>query len=465
MTKSTSNNVNSFGLNRYIPTNVAREVRKRSGFGCLFCRDAIIQYDHFDPEFKDAESHDPNGIVALCGTHHDKRGSGEISVDMVRQKLADIAQQTVSKTAFELDTLPEIQIGKATIIGVRKVIEIDGEQILSFSPQDISRTVPLLNAKFYDKKGNLGAEIVENEWRGYKRAWDIEKTGNKYIVRSNKGEIALSLRVTAGKIQIDRLNLSYSNASIKVNSKGVITIITHGEDGAKLIIPNIQTRTTDWFHWIKIDGCRITWCSENIHTLLNRLPESLEPLPIVNKLNFGKHKLVGSIPIAVSSENKEIESNSDWEPKENPHGDFEKLTLQKIGMCPHSRSENSTMYQIETKSIGQEGCYSSPIVANLEWAQLAREAEALSELRPVQTELILQKLNKAIESFMIESGKVHSYAILIARKIECLTAMGKPDEALLTWETLKKNVPHYNNTIHISPTSDQKYFKVTFAKP
>ena len=464
MKKVRNKDRNKHGLTRYLSADLAREVRKRSDFGCLFCGDAIIVYDHFEPEFKDARRHDPAGIVALCGTHHAKRGSGEISVEMVKRKLAENdSQQTISRTDFELNPLPEIQIGKATMIGIRKIIEIDDEQILSFSPPEIPRTAPLLNAKFYDKKGHLCAEIIDNEWRGYKRAWDIENIGNRYTVRSGRREIALRLQITDGKVHIDRLNMNYSNASIKVKPNGVTSVVTSGEDGAKLVIPDVPSRTVDWFHWIKINGSSITWCSESIHTLLADVPANKLPLPVTKLLNFGKHKTVMTIPV-VRSAMTDLGDTETNEIPHNPHGEFEKITLHRIGLCPHSNSDKLTMYLVENKESGENGNISTQPIFSMEWAHLAREAQELTRQRPVPTAKILSTVNNALVSLMQESGKVQSYAYLIARKLECLAAMKRLKEFQKTYEELLSNAPQYNWSMKLIPTEDKEYFKVTFGE-
>ena len=67
---------NKHGLTRDIPNDVKRKVRQRDGFGCVICGSAFYTYEHFDPEFVEAENHDPHGICLLCGTCHRRKTSG-----------------------------------------------------------------------------------------------------------------------------------------------------------------------------------------------------------------------------------------------------------------------------------------------------------------------------------------------------------------------------------------------------
>lgn len=78
---------NIHGLARDIPENVRRQVRQECGFGCVICGLAIIQYHHIDPEFVDAEIHDPKKIVLLCGSCH-QRAKDFWSKDLILKRSA-----------------------------------------------------------------------------------------------------------------------------------------------------------------------------------------------------------------------------------------------------------------------------------------------------------------------------------------------------------------------------------------
>jgi len=70
--------INRHALPDYIPEPIAREIRQRCGFGCVICRK--------DPTFEDAQRHDPNCIVLLCGGCHDRVTRGFLSKDTVKRK-------------------------------------------------------------------------------------------------------------------------------------------------------------------------------------------------------------------------------------------------------------------------------------------------------------------------------------------------------------------------------------------
>jgi len=430
--------INTRGLKRYIPVDIAREVRRRCGYGCLICRSAFITYDHFDPEFKDATTHDPDGIVGLCGVHHTARGNGQISVKMIREKLAEFSETKIgdfSKYKFELDNYPEIVIGKTKISGVRKILEIDGKTILSFSPPECAGAPPLLDAMFYDHKGRLCAEIVQNEWRAYAHNWDVVVAGRTYTVRRSSNKTALKLELNEGRITIKYMHLKFNSATVKVDSSGVVTAFTSGSKGSKLVIPSVPTLTQDWFHWIKIDGKQITWCTENIHKLLENTPKSTMPLSLAENLGFSSKKTVMSIPQVVKPSE---EIPDEWE-NDNNHGDFEKITLNEIALCPHSHSNGTTMYAFETRT--HLGHISSPVVSNLNWVRSARKAEDLILANPLDTKGILSLIESAIVEFESEGGKVKQWLYLMSRKIESLNAAGMVERKNSTYEEMLMVAP------------------------
>ena len=106
--------VNRFGLKRAIPTDVAKAVRRRCGFGCVVCGSAIYDYDHFDPEFKDATTHNPSGIILLCPNHHREKW-GVLSRKTLEQwaKVPFCKSSDFSHLAMDIDNLT-VTIGPVT---------------------------------------------------------------------------------------------------------------------------------------------------------------------------------------------------------------------------------------------------------------------------------------------------------------------------------------------------------------
>lgn len=61
-------------INRTPPVAVRRALRHEVGFGCPVdgCGTPYLEYHHFDPQWHVENHHRPEGMIALCATHHAK---------------------------------------------------------------------------------------------------------------------------------------------------------------------------------------------------------------------------------------------------------------------------------------------------------------------------------------------------------------------------------------------------------
>lgn len=195
---------NKLGLNSDIPSEIKREVRQRSGFGCVMCGAAILQYHHYRPPFPDASAHTADGITALCPTCHTKVTNRRISTSDLLKAVND---PHCLRKGFSHDQLalgvPAVVFGNVPIVGTPIILEVCGRSLLSVSPFG-------LNAFFYNKEGAPIAEIVENEWRAFSSNWDVETVGQRTTIRNERADIALVFRIEPpATVVIELLNMYY----------------------------------------------------------------------------------------------------------------------------------------------------------------------------------------------------------------------------------------------------------------
>lgn len=57
-------------ISRTPPSAVRWQLRSEVGFGCPMCGSPHLEYHHFDPLFSEEPHHRPEGMIALCATHH-----------------------------------------------------------------------------------------------------------------------------------------------------------------------------------------------------------------------------------------------------------------------------------------------------------------------------------------------------------------------------------------------------------
>lgn len=221
---------NKHGLPRTIPDGIKREIRQRCGFGCVICGLGLYEYEHFEPEYTDAKSHDPAGITLLCPNHHAKKTKGTLSVETVKQANANpkAIQQRHAREKFDLTSKePVVVVGTAKFVNTPIILVVDNEVLLAIEPgQDIDEPF-LLSATLKDRAGALTLSIAKNEWYTPTDSWDCKAEGNKIEIRSAPGIIELILRQEPPRtIVIERLTMFHKGYKIVAQEGKRTAILT-----------------------------------------------------------------------------------------------------------------------------------------------------------------------------------------------------------------------------------------------
>lgn len=188
---------NKFKLSRTIPAEIMRSVRQRCGFGCVICGNAIYQYEHFNPEFSEARSHNAEGITLLCGGCHDRKSRGLLSQKTVSKANDNpkCLQQEFSFGPFDIGTThPEIVLGTLKCINVSIPLQVLGDPILKITPPSQLGEIFKISAILRDKNGSIILQIDENQWLTPTTNWDCIVEGQRITLRSDAGQIELILR-------------------------------------------------------------------------------------------------------------------------------------------------------------------------------------------------------------------------------------------------------------------------------
>jgi hypothetical protein len=150
---------NKRGLSRNIPADVKREVRRNSKFGCVLCRQLICEYEHIDPTFAEASSHEADKICLLCPTHHTEVTNGLLSKEQVKNAYKHVQTDASIKPPFYAMQLAGQNL--ALVIGdslfeyvpdQSSIINIDGKDLLHlrYERDPITGAVPRSNERSED---------------------------------------------------------------------------------------------------------------------------------------------------------------------------------------------------------------------------------------------------------------------------------------------------------------------------
>lgn len=219
---------NKWNLERKIPPEVKQEVRKRCGFGCVICGNALIEYHHSTTKYHEAQEHNPNEIVLLCGYDHSRVTRGRLSDEAVEEasQIPKCLQTGFSFDPFDIgQSNLEVIAGSVTAINTKILIQVFGQPIFGIDHPESENAPFRINAIFCDKKGNESLLIEDNEFQILTQNWDAEIKGKRIIIRRGSGDFALRLRTEPRKaIVIEKLNMLYKGVQIICEENKHLTV-------------------------------------------------------------------------------------------------------------------------------------------------------------------------------------------------------------------------------------------------
>lgn len=230
--------MNKHGLARNIPADVKRTVRQRDGFGCVVCGQAVIEYEHFDPEFAEAKCHDPAGIILLCISCHGLKTRGRLSRETIQKHLiAPKAKQAgFSHGAFDVgDRHPDVLLGNILNQNVPILLKVRDDVLLSVKKPEVAGGPFRLSAFLTDRHGRLQLGITDNEWLSPISNWDVTVVGPRIVIRSSIRDVELVIRTDPpSRLVVEKLRMAHkefyiecSDGNPTVFKAGSITLSTN----------------------------------------------------------------------------------------------------------------------------------------------------------------------------------------------------------------------------------------------
>lgn len=217
---------NKFGLTRYIPDPVKRQIRQHCGFGCAICGATITEYEHFFPDYSEAMEHNPEQIVLLCPTHHALVSKRIIPKEQVKAAYDNPAAKKAGFSSSQhpwFEGVPSLKMGGGPLIVNTPIpIQIKGENIIHFEQPEDGSKVARISASLRDASGSQFLQIQQNEWKVLSGAWDFQCVANRYIFTDNQGTQTLRLRMEAPNfIAIELLRTSVEGIPVHITEDHV----------------------------------------------------------------------------------------------------------------------------------------------------------------------------------------------------------------------------------------------------
>jgi hypothetical protein len=242
---------NAFGLSRNIPAEVRREVRRRSGYGCVICRELLCEYEHIEPSFVMATSHDPNDICLLCSNHHDLKTRGRLSASQVRSAYAQIQNSAHPPSLHQLHFSGYLRITLGNAVfdytpSDASLIEYDSQPLLklTYVPDDVFGGYrPSLSGRLADRNGTLLFEIDDNVINFAKEGFDIEAVGPVITIRNALRKIAIKITIQPPSgIIINQLVMKHGEVEFDFNRNFGCVVPTKNGSLAKWCMPELNSK-------------------------------------------------------------------------------------------------------------------------------------------------------------------------------------------------------------------------------
>ncbi|MFK4784553.1 hypothetical protein [Fusobacterium sp. MFO224] len=230
--------VNKYGLSRNIPEKIKKVVRQKSGFGCVICGAVPYEYEHVNPEFKNAKEHDSSCITLLCPNCHSKVTKKIISKEKVKKHMESpynlkYKEEFIKGYEFEINSKKEnpftVKLGGLTAVECKNFLYIEGKAVLKFNKSEDGEEY-FINANFKNSKGKSILRIVNNEWQSSKKNWDIKLIGTRISIQDKENHYGIVInKPKENLIEIEKLDIEHRGVRIYFDSKEEEAIFTYGK--------------------------------------------------------------------------------------------------------------------------------------------------------------------------------------------------------------------------------------------
>lgn len=235
---------NRHGLSRNIDAETKRQIRINSGFSCVICRAPFCTYEHFDPEYKDAKEHNPDGMCLLCSTCQADTTAGRLSKKVIADRYRDRRNEdhveSTRDNVLFFDRMPLVKVGKSTVRQADTIICTDEIDCLSFSIDRETGTF-LINMAIFDEEGQCILKITNNTWSSEYAPWDFECSGKVVTFRSAPGKILFRAILDGenNRVEITHLNMTLNMSNVRIENDDIIATRI-SKDGTRAVEIGVQ---------------------------------------------------------------------------------------------------------------------------------------------------------------------------------------------------------------------------------
>lgn len=197
------------------PIEIRRRLRREVGFGCPVpgCRNPFLEYHHFDPPWRIEHHHRPEGMIALCESHHSQAGGGAFTDDQIREmKRAERSVERPVSARFNwMRNSLLVVAGGMFFYEVKTMVQYRSMPVIWFNRDEFGHQ--LLNVRMLSRTSEKRLWIQDHDWILHGEPEDVEcppsgrflnvKYSNGDAVRVEFSNISSVDSDLAGRFQLD----------------------------------------------------------------------------------------------------------------------------------------------------------------------------------------------------------------------------------------------------------------------
>ena len=186
-------------MNRHPPQKVRKILRQEVRFACPVpdCANPVLTWHHFDPPWCDKQHHNPEGMIALCTSHHPDADGGTWTRSQLRSfKQNPPKVESIRKQFLWSDSKVLYRLGGNYAANCPYILTISGVPIIWHTASQDGRILFSLDIR---NEENSQILFIEENFLSteYTKIEDlsINTHGNHLKVWLGKGKVGLELRL------------------------------------------------------------------------------------------------------------------------------------------------------------------------------------------------------------------------------------------------------------------------------
>lgn len=205
---------NQQGLRRSDLTEaVKRQVRQECYFGCVICGGWPYTYEHFDPPFVDAATHDPAGMALLCSNHQTDTTGRRLSkarIGAAREAPFNRGRDVIWTSHLGPGELTLV-VGGNQAVGERAGFQINNTPVL-IAERDHDSNEWWLTGSLVGPDRREVLRFVRNEIQVVSGSWDVKFEGTTLTVNRGSYDVVakVSFDAEAMTVRLSRLKMPLS---------------------------------------------------------------------------------------------------------------------------------------------------------------------------------------------------------------------------------------------------------------